>query len=414
MELVSIAAIRVPPDRFRPISEKVADMTNSMRRYGQLQPVILKLADDGMYDLVDGHHRLVAAEKLQWDTIGYITTDELDPIVLREIELEVNIQRVDMTWQEREFAVAELHELKIRKDPTWTQRNTARSLGRSQPVIARALQFKQMSKIFPEIKTAKSMNQAQSWMKLKARTVSRVIAIKEEPKYSNIESKIVLGDSVEVIKTIPDESFSMILTDPPFGIGLDKRKVGTEGSASSYEDSEEYYEYILTIADDMYRVINKNGWLIWFLGVSWYERVKTVFREVGFLVDEIPIIWDRSDGRCFTSRPDRYFARGYDIALHCIKGEPEVIIRGRANIIRVPPLGTTERELLVERPVNLYVELIRRLTIKGETIADFFTGSGSVPSAAASLQRDFFAVEKDPLRRAAAIIKVKAHLPRKE
>jgi len=203
----------------------------------------------------------------------------------------------------------------------------------------------------------------------------------------------------------------LVLTDPPFGIGYDNRKAGTDGSMSSYEDSPESYERLLSMAPDLYRVIQADGWLIWFLGISWYERAKRVFREAGFTVDEIPIIWDRTDGHCFTARPDRYFARSYDIALHCIKGNPEVVVRGKPNIIRVKPVGTSERELLVERPVDLYREIIKRLTIKGERIADFFTGSGAVLAAAVAMRRDFFGVEQDRERRATAIAKVQAHIP---
>jgi site-specific DNA-methyltransferase (adenine-specific) len=162
---------------------------------------------------------------------------------------------------------------------------------------------------------------------------------------------------------------------------------------------------------DLYRVIKPNGWLIWFLGISWYERVKISFRAAGFTVDEIPIIWDRSDGRAFTTRPDRYFGRSYDIALHCIKGNPEVVQRSKPNIIKVPPISNEERELVVERPVELYAELIRRLTVEGETVADFFTGSGSCLAAAASLKRKYFGVELDQERRAVAIQKVKAYTP---
>ena len=412
MDLVRLELIDIPAKRFRPVKKEVDEIAASMKQYGQLQPIILrKKPKDGRCELVDGLHRYTAAGIINWTSIWAVYTEYIDPFVLREIELEVNIRRVEMTWQEQQYAIAELHELKTIKDPTWTQRHTAEATNRVQSKVAEAIKFKQMAELFPEIAKAKSMRQAQSWMQLKARTVTRVLAVKEDPKYDDIESKIILGDSVEVIRSIPDESFHMVLTDPPFGIGYDTHKAGTN-SSTTYEDSEESYERLLTMADDLYRVINKNGWLIWFLGISWYSRVKPIFREAGFIVDEVPIVWDRSEGHLYTMRPDRYFARGYDIALHCIKGSPEIILRGKSNIIRVPPVE--EKEFFVERPVELYVELIRRLTLKGEKVADFFAGSGSVLAAAASLQRDFFGVELSAERRAKAITKVKTHLPRKE
>ena len=84
--------------------------------------------------------------------------------------------------------------------------------------------------------------------------------------------------------------------------------------------------------------------------------------------------------------------------------------RNKSNIIRVKPVENTERETLVERPMELYAEIIRRLTVEGETVADFFVGSGSCPAAAASLGRDFFGCELDPSRRAYAMNKIKANM----
>jgi DNA modification methylase len=86
-------------------------------------------------------------------------------------------------------------------------------------------------------------------------------------------------------------------------------------------------------------------------------------------------------------------------------------VKNEKNIIRIPPVETKDRELVVERPVALYQEFIRRMTIPGQSIADFFVGSGSVTAAAASLKRDYLGVEQDPNRRAAAIQKTRAHIP---
>lgn len=388
--------------------KKFADLKASMQLNGQLQPIIIE--ED--FELVAGERRFLAAKELGWKTLDATVRTKMTDLEARTIELEENIQREDMSWQERAYALAELHKLKSAADPNWSQDVTAELAGVKQARVAEALMVQKMVALFPEIGEAKSMNQAVSWARHKAASITRVINVNAEPEvYKTIEEAIVLGDSVEVIKTIPDGSFNLVLTDPPFGINYDHRKEGTEGSLSSYEDGEENYLRLLGMGPDLYRVIKPNGWLIWFLGITWYERAKITFRAAGFVVDEIPIIWDRSDGRAFTTRPDRYFGRSYDIALHCIKGNPEIVQRSKPNIIKVPPISNEERELVVERPVELYAELIRRLTVEGETVVDFFTGSGSCLAAAASLKRKYFGVELDPERRAVAIQKVKAYSP---
>lgn len=410
VQMVAVEDVVVPSGRFRAADEKtVAGIVESLERFGQLQPIIIEKD----MSLVDGLHRLEAMKKSGCANIAAVFSEDADDLFLREMELEVNIRRKEMTWQERERAIVALHEMKMSTDPTWTAAQTsalANTYGGE--TISRSIKLVKMMDAFPELATAKSVHQATSWGNAKAAAVLRVFEVKNNTiDFSDIESKIVLGDSVEVIKSVPDNSFRAIITDPPFGVNYDNRVTAKIGTISDYEDSEDSYERLLSMAPDLYRVLKEDGWLIWFFGISWYSRVKEVFRDVGFIVDEIPVIWDRSDGRTYTTRPDRYFGRGYDVALHCIKGSPEMIQRSKSNVLRIPPLTASDKELLVERPVELYEELIRRLTVPGEKVADFFVGSGSCPAACAKLGRDYFGVERDAERRAFAIQKIFANTP---
>jgi DNA modification methylase len=165
------------------------------------------------------------------------------------------------------------------------------------------------------------------------------------------------------------------------------------------------------MAPEMFRTLKPNGFLVFFYGMSWHNEVHQAFIDAGFAVDYAPVIWDRSDGRTFTTRPDHFFTRGYDVALYARKGDAKIVQQGKPNILRIPPVENSDKEALVERPVELYAELIQRLTIKGERVADFFVGSGSCPAAAASLGRDFFGCELSSERRALALKKIAAYTP---
>lgn len=409
--MLRLSDIQETRSRFRTVKAKVEDIANSILEFGQLQPVII----DGDRELVDGKHRLEAIRMNGGTEVWVDFQQGIDLVRAREIELEANVQREDMTPVERVKAIAEIDALKRAKNPNWTQSDTAKLVGTDRtPDVSDAIKLDSMMKLFPEIEwtKAKSVRQMKSWAEQKAGTLSRVFDVKENPaEFMEVEKKILLGDSTELIKTIPASSFHAIITDPPFGIAFDDRKTGSSGSLTSYEDSEASYERLLGMAPELFRVLKENGWLVWFCGISWYERAKTVFREAEFIVDEIPLIWDRSDGRCHTNRPDRYFTRGYDIALHCIKGNPQMITRSRSNVFRFRPVDNADREALVERPIELYSELIRCLTVPGETVADFFVGSGSCPAAAVLTGRDYFGCELSPERRAIAINKIRANTP---
>lgn len=412
IHLVPIDEIVVPEGRQREglgggkeAQTKLKELATSIQKYGVLNPIILR-PDKA---LVAGFRRLNASRLAGLAEVPVRYSDELDAVALEEIELDENVQRQNLTWQEQASAIARIHELRKAQDPNWGQAETAEVTGVQRDRVSRYIQLTEMTKLFPQISKAKNMFQALSQMTALAKGVNRTQAVKDNPiDYGDLEAKIWLGDSVELIKSIPAESFHHIVTDPPFGINFDSRISDGTDSVTQYSDSAGEYRRILGMAPDLYRVLKPDGFLIWFLGITWYEEAKVAFREAGFTVDEIPIIWDRTEGSTFSRRSDRYFTRGYDIALHCLKGDAELTKRGRNNIFRFKPVAAEDAEQSVERPVELYAELINYLSVRGEIIADFFSGSGSVAAASVSTGRDFFAIEKDPVRRSRAMAKVQS------
>lgn len=405
---IPVEDVIILPERFREATGDMEGLATSILQHGLLEPIII----DEKNQLVAGLRRLTAHKMNVMQTIFAIYRDDLDDLKRKEIELEENIMRQEMSMPERIKALAQLDQLKRQRDPNWSQSQTAVVAGvGGQNRVSEAVTLANAFKLFPELEGAKSVNQAMNWLKTKAQQITRVQEVKALPEvYASIESRIILGDSTEIIKNIPSESFDAIITDPPFGLDYDKRTAGSEASTlNSYKDDADSYMRILAMAPEMYRTLRPNGWLVFFCGMSWWKEVLESFRAAGFACDDLPIIWDRSDGRTFTNRPDHFFTRGYDVALHAYKGDAKIVQKGKPNVLRIPPVQGSEREYLVERPVELYAELIRRLTLKGERVADFFVGSGSCPAAAASLGRDFFGCELNPERRAGAIKKIQAH-----
>lgn len=433
------------------------DLKNSIRRFGILQPVTISREKE----LIAGYRRLTAALELGLRQVPVIYDDQEIPLLTRrEMELDENLHRHDMTWKERANAIADLHKLKMAADPTWGQEKTAQVAGTAQSKVSEALQLQTMLTMFPELAQAKTAKQALSIGKQKAKTVLRTEAIKSKPAdFKSVQERVINADSTKFITLVPNGSFKLALCDPPFGIGYDRRKNHTGLTETGYEDGIENYEELIAMAPELYRILEDDGILIWFLGNSWVgdalpeedfpveqiqqaidyaykgeiavqrlaqllqeliewhgkirQGAKRAFRKAGFIVDEIPLVWDRSEGRCYTTRPDRYFGRGYDIALMCIKGNPELVKRGRpnGNVFRFKPVEQSDKEHIVERPIELYEEIIKHTTIQGERVVDFFAGSGSVGAAAARNGRDYLMVEKNPDNIPTIITKIANNTP---
>lgn len=125
-------------DRLRTEKGNVDELAASLQRIGQIHPVLLctidpRIGGEKTHRLVAGERRFLAAEKLGWTEIEYTTREQLTDDELFEIELEENVKRKDMTWQERTLSIAKIHKLKCHKNwaegQQWAIRETSEMLG---------------------------------------------------------------------------------------------------------------------------------------------------------------------------------------------------------------------------------------------------------------------------------------------
>src|SRR5437660_3703658 len=186
---VAIAEIKIG-DRFREETGDVAGLADSFRRFGQLQPIIL----DDDKSLVAGFRRLTAAKLVGWTDIDATFRSQMTDVERREVELEENIQRLDMGWFEKQEAIAEIHRLKCLQDPNWSQDMTAAVASTARrPDVTEAIKIVKLAKLFPELKGAKSLLQAQSWAQAKVASVVRLKEVKDNPaEFKAIEERITL------------------------------------------------------------------------------------------------------------------------------------------------------------------------------------------------------------------------------
>ena len=92
------------------VRKDLGDLTqlmSSLRKYGQLNPVII----DPDYTLVAGQRRLESAKRLGWHSIDAVIMDSDSEIEKLEIELEENIQRRNLTSDEISDGINTIHKL---------------------------------------------------------------------------------------------------------------------------------------------------------------------------------------------------------------------------------------------------------------------------------------------------------------
>ena len=86
----------------------IASLAESMKRYGQINPITLTKRNV----LITGERRLLAAKSLGWKTINALIIDAPDDAEKLEYEIEENIQRQDFTAEEIAQATQKLYKLK--------------------------------------------------------------------------------------------------------------------------------------------------------------------------------------------------------------------------------------------------------------------------------------------------------------
>jgi ParB family chromosome partitioning protein len=90
-------------------------LMNSLRRYGQLSPIIL----NENYELIAGNRRLEAARALGWISIKAAVLNRNTDLEKLELELEENIQRRDLSPEELSDGFDRLDKL---RNPTLIKR----------------------------------------------------------------------------------------------------------------------------------------------------------------------------------------------------------------------------------------------------------------------------------------------------
>lgn len=140
--------------RFRKDYGNLAIMEDSIEELGLIHPIILRKNADGSLDLMAGGRRTQALLNLDHKELfhgttcdpqrpGFLYKEEVPDDILRQVELDENMARKAMTWQEEVLLIAETHELKKRKanaaGERWGQRETGvlfkQSLGHINNVL---------------------------------------------------------------------------------------------------------------------------------------------------------------------------------------------------------------------------------------------------------------------------------------
>ena len=411
-------------ERFRKEYNKIDELCASIVEHGLMQYPVLD--DDN--NLVAGGRRMTALKKLGWTQIPVVRKINISPLKLREMELEENLQRENLTWQEDIALKNEILRLKQEMyGVKGTGRAAATSSGVSQKDVAEMLNespanfsmdvalAKAMEEI-PELAACSSKDEARKKLKQmqeqlivaelsKRHRATSVInvegtaAVKTDnpalapkiPRYAQADASFRIGDAIAGLKALEnDQNIRYINIDTPYGIDLNNIKRDNGGEVKIIEDNYQEWDakdflykdehgwggLAYEVAKESYRIASDNASMTWWFAIQWYQPLVEMLQSVGWKIDLIPNIWDTGD-QGQTNQPEMYLARCYEPFFSCRKGTPVIFKRGRSNIFRHKKLTGDKKIHPTEKPLSLMKEVFETYATPGCTILVPFIGSGN-------------------------------------
>ena len=238
---------------------------------------------------------------------------------------------------------------------------------------------------------------------------------------------IIQGDSLEVLRTLPDKSVDLVFADPPYNLQLggelhrpDHSKVdAVDDEWDRFASFEAYDAFTRAWMAECRRVLKDDGTL-WVIG-SYHNifRVGVALQDLGYWVLN-DVIWRKSNP--MPNFKGTRFANAHETLIWAAKSRGQKRYTFNYDALKTSnddlqmrsdwtiPLCTGEERLKDEsgskahptqKPEALLHRVILAASKPGDVVLDPFFGSGTTGAVAKRLHRKFVGIERD-----AAYIKV--------
>ncbi|HLP23940.1 MAG TPA: site-specific DNA-methyltransferase [Microbacteriaceae bacterium] len=254
-------------------------------------------------------------------------------------------------------------------------------------------------------------------------------------------NRILEGDNLPHLRALPDASVTLIYIDPPFNTGRvqvreNQRSVRVPGGRPGFQGREyvsireqlhryddrfdDYWGFLEPRLVEAWRILADDGTLYLHLDYreAHYAKVMldAIFGRECFLNE---LIWAYDYGAkskrrwptkhdtilVYVKNPDRYHfdSEAVDREPYMAPGlvSPEKAERGKLPTdvwwhTIVSPTGREKTGYPTQKPLGILRRIIQASSRPGDTVLDFFAGSGTTGAAAAELGRNFILIDEHP------------------
>ena len=456
MHLIDLSAVQVG-DRTRNLDEDhVESLAIAIRNEGLLQPILLRESDN---KIIHGGHRFAAftilaantdipeEERKQYQRIPCLFFEEylretgrigegetISDGKLTLLELEENLKRLDMSWQEKSIGIYKYHRQQVRdsrkSDLLWLQETTGEMIGLSQASVSQNLKIGQELFHNPgsPLHHCESLADA---IRLKLAQVvdagararaSKVRAKSQAARPAAVETEdgeVVPAEDVPIpepsaeepfprellaslyrhgdyMKTLPllkkEVGFDHIICDPPYAI--DMKNLDTFDSIDRIEGTHQVEDNITMLEHFIYTaydVLPDHGFLCMWYDLDMHHSLQQWGKDAGFKVCRWPLVWCKTSP-CRNSVAQYNITKATEFCMFMRKSEQAVLVEKQpTNYILTPSISSKTHPFV--KPFQVWERLITAVSMKNQTIVDPFAGEGSCLSAALQLERFAYGCE---------------------
>lgn len=408
----NISMIDVPERQRRSFNEAaMIDLENSIASHGLFHAIVLRES----HILVAGERRLRAVTRLHKDKvpltyngevvpdncIPFINVESEDELHALEMELDENIIREDISWQDKVRAHSEIHKLRVARNPDQTYKQTAQEIvartGTQRTIkaievdISRALVTSEFLE-HPDVRSAKN----EQWA---FNAAARIIRDEFTAKLGkNVKSKhtFLPGKAEKHLAKLvkQNKKFNCFLIDPPYGIDAHTFHPGNSPAEKLHEytdDIESALSFSTTLIDRCTDLSSPDAHLWMFCDVELFLKLRSLLAERKWIVFRTPLIWSKGSTGYIMRKAN--IRRGYEMLLFAQRSERS-LSQMFQDVVSISN-RTEEKIHAAQKPVELYEQLIRLSCIPDDCVLDPCCGSGTIFRAAQNTKVSATGIEQD-------------------
>ncbi len=410
-----VNANELKPSEYNPRKwddKAVKDLTESIKRFGLVDPIICNSATERRNIVIGGHFRLKIARDLKINTVPVVYLNISD----KNKEMELNLR---LNKNVGEFDLDLLANL---------DESFLADIGFSSEELDNIFELEETPEMFDLEKELKKLD------------INR-IEIKKGDVYQLGNHRLMCGDSTiesDILKLMDSAKADMCYTDPPYILNYlkGKKKNGEATEGFGYKRDRKYLEtdslpdnftelWMINVAKvqkDNFSIIVYENWknipTIWGeMAKHWKIKNMIVWhclnRTQGFSAKykffskhDIAMVGTQGNVELNQEPEPELLQNEYETALYAIAGKPHW--EGYEKGKKICPTDFIEFNTSDEKnsgqgivfgtkPVELLIPYLKVLTKRGDLVLEPFGGSGSTLIAAEKMNRRCFLMEKSPI-----------------